>query len=77
MRQCTNTNKAYVPKSHVAVVLCVPLRGSGSVKPSPRRSRKSAQCILDVINLKPEPMKEGEVKESEKEDMMLGVLCRA
>ena len=53
------------------------LRGSGSAKPSPRRSRKSAQCILDVINLKPEPMKEGEVEESEKEDMMLRVLCRA
>ena len=53
------------------------LRGSGSVKPSPRRSRKSAQCTLDVINLEPERVKEREVEESEKEDMMLGVLCRA
>ena len=36
-------------------------RGSGSVKP-PQRSRESAQCILDVINLEPEPVKEGEVE---------------
>ena len=54
-----------------------PVRGSGSVKPSPLRSRESAQCILDVINLEPEPVKEGEEEESEKEDKVLGVLCRS
>ena len=53
------------------------MRVSGSVKPSPPRSRESAQCILDVINLEPEPVKEGEVEDSEMEDKMLGVLCRS
>ena len=33
------------------------VRGFGSVKPSPPRSRESAQCILDVFNLEPEPVK--------------------
>ena len=49
----------------------------GSVKPSQIRSRESAQCILDVVNLEPKPVKEGEEEESEKEDKMLGVLCRS
>ena len=37
------------------------------MKPSPQRPRDSAHCILDVINLKPEPVNEGEVEDSEKE----------
>ena len=43
---------------------CLTVHGrvSGSVKPSPLRSRESAQCILDVINLEPEPVNEGEVR---------------
>ena len=41
----------------------MPVRGSGSAKPSSLRSRESAQCILDVINLEPEPVNEGEVDE--------------
>ena len=53
------------------------MRGSGSVKPSPPRSRESEQCTLDVINPEPEPVKEGEVEESVKEDKMLSVLCRS
>ena len=54
------------------------MRGSGSVKSSPPRSRESAQCVLDVINLDLKPVKEGEVEESEKkEDKMLGVLCKS
>ena len=48
------------------------MRGSGSVKPSPPRSRESAQCLLDVINLESEPVKEGEVEESDKEDKNAG-----
>ena len=52
------------------------MRGSGSVKPSPLRPRETAQCILDVINIEPELVKEGEIEEVEKEDKMLGVLCR-
>ena len=52
------------------------MRGSGYVKPSPPRSREPAQCILD-INLEPEPVKEGELEEGEKEDKMLVVLCTA
>ena len=47
---------------------------SGSVKPSVLRSRECAQCILDVINFEPLPVKEGEVEEGEKEDTML-VYC--
>ena len=47
------------------------------MKPSPPGSRESAQCILDVINLEPEPVNEGEVDASEREDNMLGVLCRS
>ena len=43
------------------------VQGSGSVKPSPPRPRESAQCTLDVINLEPEPVKEGEVEETETE----------
>ena len=53
------------------------VRGSGSVKPSLPRSRESAQCILDVINLERERVNEGEVEASEREDKMLGVLCRS
>ena len=53
------------------------MRGSGSAQPSHPRPRESAQCILDVINLEPEPVNEGEVEASEREDKMLGVLCRS
>ena len=47
------------------------------MKPSPPGPRESGQCILDVINLEPELVREGEVEESEKEDKMQGVLCRS
>ena len=52
------------------VVVCV--RGSASVKPLPLKSRESAQCILDVINLELEPVKEGEVEKSEKRGQSAG-----
>ena len=42
------------------------MRGSGSVKPSPLRPSESAQCILDVINLEPGPVNDGEVQANEK-----------
>ena len=47
------------------------------MKPSPPGSRESAQCILDVSNLEFEPVNEGEVEASEREDNMLGVLCKS
>ena len=53
------------------------MRGSGCVKPSPLRSRESAQCIPDVINLELELVSEGEVEDSENEVKMMGVLCLA
>ena len=71
-----------VDKTHKSDGSCIwsvshGVRGSGSVKPSPPRPRESAQCILDVINLEPEPVNEGEVEDSEIEDKMLGALCRS
>ena len=57
--------------------MCLGVRGSGSVKPSPPSPRESAQCIPDVIHLEPEPVSEGEVENSEKEVKVLGVLCRS
>ena len=53
------------------------MRGSGSVKPSPLSPRESAQCILNVINLEPEPVNEGEVEESDIEDKNTGQKCRS
>ena len=47
------------------------MRGSGSVSPSPPRSRGSAQEILDVSNL----WRPG--TEEKVEDEVLGVLCGA
>ena len=59
-------------KSIAATHMSVSVRVSGSVKPSPPSSRESAQCVLDVINLEQEPVKEGKVEESEKEDKNAG-----
>ena len=42
---------------------------------SPLRSRGSAQCILDVINLEPEPEREGVVDETDVRKV--SVLCKS
>ena len=60
-----------------ALVGSCPVRGCGSAKPSPQRPRESVQWILDVINLEPEPVREGEVNEGEVDVKKVGVLCRS
>ena len=61
----------------VKFVLAKCVKSSGSVKPSPLKSRESAQDILDVINLEPGRVNEGEGEASEREGNMLGALCKS
>ena len=69
---CTDCLSKKIVNAACGSVSAHVVRGSGSVKPSPPRPRESAQCILDVINFEPEPVNEGEVEESEKEDKSAG-----